>query len=250
MTVRFSVERWAAWAPGLSDHSVWRAWLREPCAISQQEEPPLVEMPAMIRRRVERLGRVALQATYWGQGDCVQCPIVFASRRGDIGRSIQLLRQLATGEPLSPAAFSTSVHNAIGALYSIANAHTGSYTAIAAGEETIEAAFVEALGQLADGASEVLLVYYDEPLPVPYDVFQDGVDLRFEFVRAMAYRIRLVETGGYSLLSGPVIVDKNHDHDAKALPPDVAVLNFLVSDTERQYVHTVGARRWEWSHHA
>ncbi len=250
MTVRFSVERWAAWAPGLNDHMAWRAWLREPCAISQQEEPPLVEMPAMIRRRVERLGRVALQATYWGQGDCVQCPIVFASRRGDIGRSIQLLCQLATGEPLSPAAFSTSVHNAIGALYSIANTHTGPYTAIAAGEETVEAAFVEALGQLADGEPEVLLVYYDEPLPVPYDVFQDGFDFKFEFVRAMAYRIRLVEMGGCSLQSGPAIADAERNQSVVTLPPDVAVLNFLVSDTESQYVHTVGARRWEWSRHA
>jgi len=245
MTVRFSVERWAAWAPGLSDHAAWRAWLRCPSAILQSEEPPLLEMPAMIRRRVERLGRVALQAAYWGQGDCSQCPIVFASRRGDISRSLQLLRQLAMGEPLSPAAFSTSVHNAIGALYSIANSHTGAYTAVAAGEETVEAAFVEALGQLVDGESHVLLVCYDESMAIPYDTFQDGP----EFARAMAYRIRLVDVGGFSLRSGPS-QDTACDAVAASLPPDVAVLDFLVSDSESRYTHTVGARRWEWIRHA
>ena len=244
MTVRFSVERWAAWAPGLGDHAAWRAWLRYPSTISHSEEPPLLEMPAMLRRRVERLGRVALQAAYWGQGDCAQCPIVFASRRGDISRSLQLLRQLALGEPLSPAAFSTSVHNAIGALYSIANAPTGAYTAVAAGEETVEAAFVEALGQLVDGASHVLIVCYDEPMAAPYNTFQDGP----EFVRAMAYRIHLVEVGGFSLRSGPA-QGAASDAVATALPPDVAVLNFLVTESESRHVHTVGARRWEWNRH-
>lgn len=246
MIVQFFVERWAAWAPGLCDQTAWRAWLRQPHTILFQDEPALLEMPAMIRRRVERLGRVALQATYWGQGEAPPCPIVFASRRGDISRSLQLLHQLAIGEPLSPAAFSMSVHNAIGALYSIATAHTGQYTAVAAGEETIEAAFVEAIGQLVDGESEVLLVYYDEPMPAPYDVFHD----RPEFARAMAYRIRLVESGGCSLQAGPT-VDRLGDRDEPtALPSDLAALKFLVSDGDSQYVHAVGARRWVWSRHA
>ncbi len=246
MTVQFSVEHWAAWAPGLGDQASWLAWLCRPTAISKQEEPQLLEMPAMIRRRVERLGRVALQATYWGQTGGAQCPIVFASRRGDIGRSLQMLHQLALGEPLSPAAFSMSVHNAIGALYSIATAHTGAYTAIASGEETVEAAFVEALSQLADGAPEVLLVYYDEPMPVPYDTFQVGS----EYPRAMAYRIRRVEVGGFRLMSGPAPVGLERVYDPLALPPDVATLKFLVSDNESCYVHTVGNRRWVWSRHA
>src|SRR5206468_1426631 len=133
------------------------------------DEPALDEMPAMIRRRVERLGRVALQAVYRVQGDTPPCPVVLASRRGDVRRSVQLLSQLAAGETLSPAAFSMSVHNAIGALYSIATKQIGPYTAIAAGEETVEAAFIEALGQLADGEAAVLIVHYDEPLPPPYE---------------------------------------------------------------------------------
>lgn len=244
MTVRFSVERWAAWAPGLNDHAAWQAWLRQPSPLSYTEDPPLAEMPAMIRRRVDRLGRVALQAAYWGQGDSAPCPVVFASRRGDVGRGLQLLRQLADQETPSPAAFSTSVHNAIGALYSIANAYTGPYTAIAAGDETLEAAFVEALGQLADGEPAVLVVYYDEPLPPPYDVFEDGI----EFARAMAYRISQADTGGFSLQSGPATEETPADN-AMNWTTDLAVLDFLVSGSASHYVHTVGARRWEWASH-
>ncbi len=202
-------------------------------------------MPAMIRRRVDRLGRVALQAAYWAQGDSAPCPIVFASRRGDIGRCLRMLCQLADGEAPSPAAFSTSVHNAIGALYSIATAYTGTYTAIAAGEETVEAAFTEALGQLADGEPAVLVVYYDEPLPPPYDVFEEGV----EFARAMAFRIRPVDSGGYSLQSGPA-AEEVPATTAGGLTTDLAVLDLLVSGSTSRYVHTVGARRWEWVNHA
>ena len=244
MTVRFSVDRWAAWAPGLNDHAAWHAWLRQPTTLTYTQDPPLVEMPPMIRRRVDRLGRVALQAAYWGQSDSSPCPIVFASRRGELGRCLHMLCQLADGEAPSPAAFSTSVHNAIGALYSIANAYTGPYTAIAAGEETVEAAFTEALGQLTDGEPTVLVVYYDEPLPSPYDVFEDGV----EFARATAYSIRLVDKGGFTLQSGPAIQEIS-EPTLKGLTTDLAVLDFLVSGTARAYVHTVGARRWEWANH-
>lgn len=198
----------------------------------------------MIRRRVDRLGRVALQATYWGQGDGAPCPIVFASRRGDIGRCLHMLRQLADGEAPSPAAFSTSVHNAIGSLYTIATAYTGPYTAISAGEETVEAAFTEALGLLVDGEPTVLVVYYDEPLPSPYDVFEDGV----EFARAMAYSIRLSDTGGYTLQSGPV-TQEAPTPTPKGFTTDLAILHFLVSGVQGPYVHTVGARRWEWVNH-
>lgn len=246
MTVQFSVERWAAWAPGLCDQAAWLAWLEQPFPLLSQDEPSLLEMPPMLRRRIERLGRMALQVAYWGQGERDPCPIVFASRRGDIGRSLQLLRQLAAEEPLSPAAFSTSVHNAIGALYSIAKSHTGYYTAIAAGDETVEAAFVEALGLLVDGAPEVLLVYYDEPMPAPYDVFQEVPD----FSRAMAYCLRLTDMGGYSLVPGPSLPEEPSQGEQFALPSDLATLRFLVAEGGHHYIHTVGSRRWEWSRHA
>ncbi len=244
MTVRFSVDHWAAWAPGLADQASWGAWLRQPTAVTQADLPPLTEMPAMMRRRVERLGRVALQAAYWGQGDAPACPVVFSSRRGEVSRSVSLLRQLGTSEPLSPATFSMSVHNAIGALFSIASNQFGPYTAVAAGEETVEAAFTEALGQLADGEPSVLLVHYDEPLPDPLQAFEDWIT----FPRAMAFRLRRATAQGFTLLPGAAQPDDD-GAEATALPPDLAVLNFLTTSEASSHHHRVGARRWTWNRH-
>lgn len=247
MTIRFSIDRWAAWAPGLPDREAWLAWLAEPRALEGDGAPPLAEMAPMMRRRVERLGRIALQAAYWGldgreaDGAPGDCPLVFASRYGDIARSVELLRQLAAGEALSPTAFSLSVHNAIGALFSIARSDTAAYTAVAAGAETAEAAFTEALGLLADGAPAVLVVCYDEPLPPLYRSFAEHVD----FPRAWACRLVRAEQGGFSLTTAP--------GDGTAArgdwPADLAALRFLLSGDER-YVHHAGTRQWHWARHA
>lgn len=195
----------------------------------------------MMRRRVERLGRIALQAAYWGQQDAAPCPIVFASRHGDSVRTVQLLRQLAGGEGLSPTAFSMSVHNAIGALFSIARQDQTSYTAVAQGEETTEAAFVEALGLLASGEPAVLVVCYDEPLPEPFD----GFNRADEFPRAWACRLSSAQMGGLSLEALPA----QGEGKPTEIPPDLAVLSFLLSN-EVVLEHTVGTRTWRWQRHA
>ncbi|WP_308447380.1 beta-ketoacyl synthase chain length factor [Parachitinimonas caeni] len=244
MTLRFAISNWAAWAPGLTDQAAWQHWLRHP---SQPEaeagQPTLSEMPAMMRRRVERLGRIALQASYWGLAEQPSCPVVFASRFGDISRSVDLLQQLAQGETLSPTAFSMSVHNAIGALFSIARADPTSYTAIAAGEETVEAAFTEAIGQLADGAEAVLVVYYDEPLPAPHQHFLPN--LPDNFPRAWACRLEHAASGGISLECAP---------HTDATPPasrtaDIEILHFLLSESTA-HLHIAGKRQWRWQKHA
>lgn len=197
----------------------------------------------MMRRRVERLGRMGLQAAYWGLEDTANCPIVFASRHGDVSRSITLLRQLAQGEALSPTAFSMSVHNALGALFSIARNDTTAYTAVAAGEETAEAAFCEALGLLADGENTVLVVYYDEPLSEPFNAFSTPS----EFPHAWSCRLRRAQTGGYSLHTA--VTGEHVDEMPKQWPADLLALRFLLSN-ETAYTHTLGSRTWHWQRHA
>ena len=74
----------------------------------------------MQRRRIERLGRMAIQAACWCQeAEESGVPLVFASRHGDVARSADLLNSLADDAALSPTAFGLSVHNAVAALYSI-----------------------------------------------------------------------------------------------------------------------------------
>jgi len=150
MATSFSVEAWSAFAPGLESEDAWREWARAPWLPAGEAMPALQEMPAMQRRRVERLGRAALQVAWRCQRDDERdIPLVFASRHGDLLRTDQMLAELAVGQPLSPTQFGLSTHNAIAAQYSIARALDGNYLAVSAGRATAEAAVIEALA-LAD----------------------------------------------------------------------------------------------------
>ncbi|MFC7422163.1 beta-ketoacyl synthase chain length factor [Iodobacter arcticus] len=237
--IQFQIAKWAAWAPGLHEQASWLSWLKAPDFHFEDETPRLSEMPVMLRRRVGRLGKMALQVAYWASDEVAQCPVIFASRYGDIAQSVEQLNQLAQGNALSPTAFSMSVHNAISALFSIARKDTASYTAIAAGQETIEAAFIEAIALLADGASSVLLVYYDEPLPSPHHVFTDEP----EFAHAFACQL-IRSKQGFSL-SSRASEETSHNN----LPSSIAALHFLLSG-QREYQHTVGTRTWVWQNNA
>jgi hypothetical protein len=246
MSLLFAVDRWAAWAPGLMQHEDWLRWFEEPSLITAEGMPALPEVQPMARRRIELLGRMALQTAYWSSTDEAACPVVFASRWGDSKRSLSLLTQLASGEALSPTAFSMSVHNAIGALFSIARQDPGNYTAIASGRETVEAAFCEAIGMLAEGAPAVMVVYYEEPLPAPYQSFDEPP----AFPRAWACRVVQATSGGLSLTAHSAAGSSGGETSGEnTLDVDLLALRFLISD-QLTHSHCVGTRRWEWVRHA
>ena len=171
--VRFSIARHAEWAPGLTTPEAWAAWAEAPYAIQPGEEPGVKAMPAMLRRRAGFLGKMALEVAYQcldGRGDI---PTVFCSRHGDVARAVELLTDLARGEPLSPTAFGMAVHNAIPGLLTIARGDRANHIALASGAATIEHAVIEACGLLADGAPSVLLVACDCPLPALFKPFEE-----------------------------------------------------------------------------
>lgn len=241
------LDRWAAWAPGLASQQAWRDWLRDPQPLTADGAvPPLAEMPAMMRRRIDPLGRVALQAAYWAQDEAPSGPVVFASRWGELARSVGMLQQLAAGEALSPTAFSLSVHNAIGALYSIARQDRHNYQAVSAGEFSVEAGFAEAAGLLADGADRVLFVYVDGPLP---DLYREGASpaAPFDVPHAFACLLRPAAPGtvGIGLRSG--VPDGRAS--TPLLPPGLAVLQFLLGD-QAEMRHADDSACWTWSRHA
>ncbi len=243
MSPRLQVSHLATWPDDLAEAPATGSGVDGPL-------PKLSEMPPMMRRRVEPLGRMALHVAYASQGQDAPLPVVFASRYGDVPRSIALLRQLVDGQTPSPTAFSLSVHNAFGALWSIAGGHTAPYTAIAAGDETVEAAFIEAIGLLTDGASAVMVVCYDEPLPAPYDVYAGHPDIP----HAWACRLRLSDGAGISLTSVAAAAKPpaSAEAGADAAPDrsaDRRVLGFLRSDAAA-LDHRAGARLWQWRRHA
>ena len=200
----------------------------------------------MQRRRIERLGRMAIQTACWCQeAEESGVPLVFASRHGDVARSMELLEALAADEPPSPTTFGLSVHNAIAALYSILRRDRGNYVAVAGGRATVETACIEAAALLADGAPEVLLVVYDAPLPAVYGDFADEPDAGF----AWCWRI------GHANAALPTLrLAWGSDRPAEqagnpALPHGLDVLRFLLAGDAGLQWHCDDVT-WQWRRNA
>lgn len=148
----------------------WAAW---PHDLSAPERPAqsfeLQYIDALTRRRLSKLTRMALHVAGVCVGETPRVRTVFASRHGELHRTVDMLTMLAQSEPLSPTAFGLSVHNAAAGIFSIARHDRSSATALAAGEDTFGYALLEAHMQLqSDPDAPVLVVYADEPLPHVY----------------------------------------------------------------------------------
>nr|WP_295378121.1 beta-ketoacyl synthase chain length factor [Pseudoxanthomonas sp.] len=244
MNIQFTIAEWAAWAPGLETAEAWQAWAREPFVPMGDGTPALSEVPAMQRRRIDRLGRMAIQAAYWCQrAEAEGIPFVFASRHGDVACSVQLLEALSRREALSPTSFGLSVHNAIAALYSIVRGERGNYLALAAGQATPEAALVEAAGLLGDGAPEVLVVVYDAALPEVYADFGDEPDP----FHAWCWRVAPVDREGFRVSLACGAASESAPGAVTGLPHGLEVLRFLLA-AGGPLRHHEDARQWEWRH--
>lgn len=169
-----SLLRWSAWTDGAATADQWQAWLDNPPPAAAEVAPPRVDfVPPMLRRRLSSLNRAAL----WVAVDCLgeqphRCRTLFASPHGESNRTIELLQQLAASEPLSPNAFSLSVHNASAGLYALATGNRAASISLAAGNDTLPMAFVEAAGQLRRDPEPLLLVFANESLPAFYRPWQ------------------------------------------------------------------------------
>lgn len=155
----------------------WRAWLPErtgedtsACVITD-EKPPASSVPALLRRRLTPLGRaVCTLLGDMGAHEREAMPVLHASRHGDGHRPLDMLDTLFEGEPLSPARFGLSVHNAVLGVYSIAFDNHASMAALAAAGEEFEALLSEARGYLAEGHESIMLILTDSPVPDRYRI--------------------------------------------------------------------------------
>ena len=136
--------------------------------------PDLAFINPMLRRRLSPLARAALHVANACAGDCKAVRFVYASRHGELGRTLELLQSLAVVEPLSPTTFGLSVLNASAGIYSIARGDHSPATAIAAGSETFAAGLLEAYARASlDNTSPILYVYADAPAPPPFGPLAD-----------------------------------------------------------------------------
>jgi hypothetical protein len=242
-SVAFAVAGQSAWAPGLAAPTDWARWAATPWHIAPGADAPVAAMPAMLRRRAGTLGKMALEVAYACLGEQVDVVTVFCSRHGEVGRAIGLLDDLVAGEPLSPAGFGLSVHNATAGLLSIARGDGANQLALAGGAATVEHGVIEACSLLADGAPMVLLVAYDAPLPAPMSSFEDCAEQPFAFAWAMVPR------GMHQNAFRLAWCADARPADIGAQPGGLDILRFQLGGAT-QMERVAAARRWTWSRHA
>ncbi|CAA9891915.1 conserved hypothetical protein [Candidatus Methylobacter favarea] len=193
MIADFVISNWNAWAPGFNspdDPSAWQSRLQTGQG-SNPAAPAFV--PKMLQRRLSPLAKAVFSAADGCLAAGEKLSAVFSSAHGEICKSLDILKAIQSAEEISPTAFSLSVHNAIAGLFSIAYANQMEITVIAPGFEGIAPAFIEALGLLQEGAAEVLLVLYDEPIADFYPI--SPFNLNAQTTCALALRLALIGNG-------------------------------------------------------
>lgn len=161
----FSLQDSQALSPGLVDALDWQAWVRQGQWPADPPFPATPLLPMMMARRLSQGSRLAVQV---GLSLLARHPVdyaIFVSRHGELARSVTLLQALVDGQALSPTDFSMSVHNTAAGLSSIQGKAAIPMTSLAAGEGGLMAGFTEAVAALHAGASRVLLVAFEGPVP-------------------------------------------------------------------------------------
>ncbi|VAW58509.1 hypothetical protein MNBD_GAMMA08-2533 [hydrothermal vent metagenome] len=239
ITIDATLESWDAWAPGHETQQQWQQWNGDISQINSQGTPEVKFLPAMFRRRLSRLSKLALSSAFncIEQGESVST--VFASSHGELSTCVKLLENLASDSELSPTKFSTSVHNTASGMYSIANKDRSPSTSIAAGIDTLEMAFIEAASQLATHKqSKVMLVLAEEPVHEYYQQYAQLPEKPFALTLLLSNK----NTGNKLTLS------TNSSSAAAAQQQHGLSLIRLLSGAEKN-INTEGGRlSWNWNY--
>lgn len=234
--ITFDISQWRAWAPGLSAPADWQIWANGHYSPpSDAPAPDVGFLPAMQRRRLSYLARMAF-AVGWPLAEGQEAlPLVFVSRHGETPRTFSILSELAARQPLSPTQFSLSVHNAVIGLWSILRGSTCEMTALAAADDGFEHGVLEAAALLAEGAPGVLLIVTEEVPPQAYQPWISDVPF--------AYALALLLTPGQqwqlSMAAAPTA------SPAVTLPNGLGWLRAVLNECD-SFTHTGKLRTWNW----
>lgn len=228
----FIIHKWAVWPTGKNEPEG-----------SERQQALLAGVPKMLKRRLSPLARTVFCAANQCIEDNAALPVVFSSSHGELAKTFSMMESLEAGEEISPTAFSLSVHNAIAGLFSMAWQNRLQSTVIAPGEEGMAPAFIEALGLLKEGAEQVLLVFYDEPVVAfyPTEPYQLSTD------RRCALALRIGKTGpGLPLRFSALPTTGDDGEQPWQLP---AFIRFL-TDPERSKMFRTPRHSWRWEKNA
>jgi hypothetical protein len=243
-SVRFRVKDWMACGVGLEGSEDWIAWLQGAKNPKDDAAQAAVSLPTMLRRRISVIGQMAFRASYALSEDRM-ARFIFCTRHGEFQRTLRILKSLVAEEPISPAEFSLSVHNALAGLLSIARNNTAGHTTISAGADSFGSAMLDAVACLKSRPNEpVLVVYFDDLLPEPYDEFADDD----ETCVALAMLLSSPHEAGEDL----TLALEPRDRDMTSLSASGQALDFLrfilSGEPERK---SMGERlQWRWQRSA
>jgi len=236
-----TLRRWAAWSPGIETEDAWRLWSKTPSPLGSEGRPEAMFLPRMLRRRCGTLARIMLTTAF----DCCESvelsevASVFGSRHGNINESIDLLDRLAQHKPLSPTAFSHTVHNAQAGLFSIAASNRRASSSVAAQQDSFACAYLEAMTLLErDPERPVLLLVADVPLAPTF------AKLVVEAPGAYGIALLLARAGsGEARLSFEAGADTTLP-PAPAWPQAIEFLRWLLSEESQL---TLGSEHSRWA---
>lgn len=239
MQCAFTFRAWRASSTCLAQPEQWQAWARGDLFVETLpiHKPDVAFLPAMQRRRLGVAARLLFDAAYPLLQD-ETCPMVFASRDGELNRSFELWLSLLREQSVSPTSFGLSVHNALAGQWTLLRGEMSENTALSVREAVLETAFVEAVAMLAEGLPRVLVVVAEEPLSAECDVL--GVS-RAPFAHAVAF---VLERGDEWQLSFTP-----HSRQPEQTDFYWGALTWVqhVLQGQTQFVHSYSTGAWTWT---
>lgn len=236
--ITFNINNWVALSPGLLTKEAWSSWAANNQIWPKELTPvPVNLIKPMMRRRMSSLSKLALQAALQiSSGQRIDY-IIFSSRHGEVTRTVKLIQDIMAGEDASPAAFSQSVHNTAAGLFTIASNRAIPVTSLAAVENSLHHGLIEASIYLQENPThQVLLVDFDEPLPVPYQQYESQSYQGYAFATLLSF-------GKQHQLSW----SKNNLSVDQQLPQSFAIIDYLLKDEKEKQI--IDKRfKWLWTY--
>ena len=112
--------------------------------LEAETAPDVSFVPPLVRRRFSPLQKVFFALAKAIGAECGE-EVVFASRDGEDTLTRRIVDDFHVDGSVSPQRFSTSVYNAAPGLWSVQTKNRSAYTALAAGDDSIECGLIEAL---------------------------------------------------------------------------------------------------------
>ena len=168
MIFSFGMEGALGLSPELPERSDWEKWAASgrpfPESDGRISSP---DVPMMLSRRLRPGDRAAVEVLLHLQKDADLVPdfVVFASRHGELLRSVTMLSSLADDGTVSPTEFSNSVQNTPAAYYSMVSGNHSESVSLSSGDDIVTMALTEASAAIMSGDAKCCgLVFYENPV--------------------------------------------------------------------------------------